>query len=296
MAERALSTTALAKQLQMSSRRLFTLLRDYEWIHREEGAWRLLPKGEEQGGDYAFSESYGRYIVWPSKLAEHPLLLAAADATQITASAIAEHFGRPARLCNRVLRELGWIRRTRQGWLLTEAGRNLGAQQLQTENGQYYASWPRSLLGEPELVTRFTMLNVSELDSQEHEPDLFDPAPRLAHPGAGNSICSIDGHWLETPAEAEVCQWLYLLNLTHAYRHELSGHDEFICDFYLPAYGVYLDIWHSDDRPDVLARRLAKQAWCEEHEITLIELQEADISDLDNVLTEKLEELGIHVY
>ncbi|MEM8498288.1 MAG: hypothetical protein AAF542_09720 [Pseudomonadota bacterium] len=295
MEQRSVSTTALAKALQMSSRRLFLLLKDYEWIHRVDAGWELLKKGTEQGGEYRESESFGRYIVWPEKLLEHPLLLAAADATQMTASGIGDHFGRSARLTNRVLRELGWIRHTSTGWLLTDAGTALGASQLQTEQGKFYASWPRSLLSEPELVSHFNAINILQHRRQDHEPDLFESENTTELSG---SVCitSLDGHILATAAEAELCQWLYLLDLNHAYRRDLGGHDLYKCDFYLPKYGLYIDIWYASDPPGILSERLAKQQWCNEHQLTLLELDENDISQLDYVLPQRLGELGIQVY
>ena len=295
MEQRAISTTALAKALKMSSRKLFVLLKDFEWIRRKDESWELLEKGLEQGGQYRDTESYGRYIVWPEKLIDHPLLQAAADATQITASGVGEHFGRSARLTNRVLRELGWIRQTSQGWLLTEAGQALGASQLQTEEGKYYASWPKSLLSEPELVSHFNAINILQHNTDDHEPDLFE-SEHITQFSGERCFASLDGHVLRTPAEAEVCQWLYLLDLTHAYRRDLGGHVHYHCDFYLPKYGVYIDIWYSADKPGILAERLAKQQWCTEHQLTLLELNEGDIKDLDTVLPKRLAELGIHVY
>ena len=295
MEQRSVSTTALAKALKMSSRRLFLLLKDYEWIQRVDDSWELLKKGTEQGGEYRDSESFGRYIVWPEKLLEHPLLLAAADATQITASGIGDHFGRSARLTNRVLRELGWIRHTSTGWLLTDAGTALGASQLQTEEGKFYASWPRSLLSEPKLVSHFNAINILQHRQQDHEPDLFESENTTELSGAV-CITALDGHILATAAEAELCQWLYLLDLSHAYRRVLGGHEMYKCDFYLPKYGLYIDIWYASDTPAVLSERLAKQQWCTEHQLTLLELDENDISQLDSVLPQRLAELGIQVY
>ena len=289
------STTALAKALQMSSRRLFKLLKDYEWIERADESWKLLAKGKEQGGEYRDSDSYGRYIVWPDSLCDHPLLQAAADASQITASGIGDHFNRSARLTNRVLRELGWIRRTEQGWLLTEEGESLGATQLQTDQGRHYASWPHAVLSEPALVASFNSINLLRNHQPDREPDLFEEE-HLTQLSGETCYSSLDGHVLQTMAEAELCQWLYLLDLTHAYRRPLAGHDEYACDFYLPKYGVFIDIWYNTDPPGKLSQRLAKQEWCREQRITLIELTEADIVRLDEILPPKLEELGIHVY
>lgn len=295
MGQRLISTTALAKLLKMSSRRLFYLLKDFDWIVRQDDSWALLDKGRRQGGQYKESESFGRYIVWPDTLIEHPLLQAAADATQITASGVGDHFQRPARFVNRVLNELGWLRRTDKGWLLTDSGAALGATQLQTDKGMRYASWPRSLLSEPALIASFNAVNMRQLDDPSHEPDLFEAA--AGGPCANSAqYHSMDGHSFLHTAALEVCQWLYLLGLTHATNRALGGHEEYVCDFYLPTFGVYIDIWYASENPHDLAQRLAKHEWCAEHQITLIEMQESEITNIDELLPPRLEELGIHVY
>ena len=39
-------------------------------------SWLLTPKGEFEGGSYQNSRRYGRYIVWPEAIEDHPLLAA----------------------------------------------------------------------------------------------------------------------------------------------------------------------------------------------------------------------------
>lgn len=294
MSDSTLSTTALARKLGMSSRRLFILLKDYDWIARENERWVLLDKGVEQGGEYIDSKSYGQYVVWPEALVKHPLLNAAADAAQITASGIGDHFGRSARYSNRVLRELGWLRRTEKGWLLTEMGNDQGATQLKAADGMLYASWPKSVLSEPALIASFHAIN-RRRELAEAERDLFSDDGETELAGQ-KAFQSLDGHVLANAAETELCQCLYLLDLSHAYQRSLAGHDRFRCDFYLPRQAIYIDIWYTSESAERLAERFEKQEWCKEHAVTLIDIHEDEIAHLDELLPKKLKEFGISVY
>ncbi|MCP4815743.1 MAG: hypothetical protein GY888_24785, partial [Planctomycetaceae bacterium] len=60
-----LSTTALARKLNIPAQQLFATLKDYGWIQRSTDSWVLTSKGEFEGGTYQTSRRYGRYIVWP---------------------------------------------------------------------------------------------------------------------------------------------------------------------------------------------------------------------------------------
>ena len=74
-ANRKLSTTALAKELNVPAQQVFAALQDYGWIKRVDSDWVLTGKGEFEGGTYTESSRYGRYIVWPPSLLEHKLLV-----------------------------------------------------------------------------------------------------------------------------------------------------------------------------------------------------------------------------
>ncbi len=295
MVERTISTTALAKVLKLSPQRLFSLLQDYDWIVRFEDQWRLTIKGEQAGGCYRDSDEYGKYIVWPERLIDHPLLQAAADADFFTASGIGEYFQRSGRYVNRVLRELGWLRYTKDGWILTEAGVAHGGVLQRSDADRAYASWPRAVISEPLLRTTFNRLNILQHRQVGHEPDLFE-TEAITELDGHTAYTSLDGHILASPAATEVCQWLYIMGYTHAHRRSLADHEDFVCDFYLPQHGLYIDIWSAAESAHSLAERLAKKEWCEQHQILLLELDQQDITDLDNVLSARFKEFGMLVY
>ena len=68
-----LSTTALAKLLEMDSKQLFELLVERKWMVREKkpdgsNVNKLTAKGEFEGGEYLESKKFGTYIVWPDSI------------------------------------------------------------------------------------------------------------------------------------------------------------------------------------------------------------------------------------
>jgi hypothetical protein len=103
--ESRLSTTALARKLNIPAQQLFATLRDYGWIERAGESWLLTPKGEYEGGNYQQSRRYGRYIVWPEGLVHHPLLAAIESNQRINAASMRRYYPRlHARQINRALR------------------------------------------------------------------------------------------------------------------------------------------------------------------------------------------------
>jgi hypothetical protein len=83
------STSALAKTLNIPLQQLFATLRDCGWIRKVEDGWLLTAKGEFEGGEYVHSKRYGRYIVWPEALVEHPLLRGIESNRLVNAAGIA---------------------------------------------------------------------------------------------------------------------------------------------------------------------------------------------------------------
>jgi len=129
-----LSTSALAKQLGIPLQQLFVTLRDYGWIRKLEDGWELTSKGEFEGGEYVHSKRYGRYIVWPEALPEHPLLAAMERNRFVNAAQIGRKFSLHAREVRRLFSEIGLLQRGVNGWELSARGEQLGGLVLDTEN------------------------------------------------------------------------------------------------------------------------------------------------------------------
>ena len=121
------STTALARQLDIPAQQLFATLKDYGWIQRVEDNWVLTGKGEFEGGSYVDSKRYGRYIVWPKSLESHQLLKAIESNQRISASGLRRYYPKlHPRQINRALAELGLQAHSVLGWELTEQAAALG--------------------------------------------------------------------------------------------------------------------------------------------------------------------------
>jgi hypothetical protein len=286
-----LSTTALARKLNIPTQQLFATLRDYGWIDRAGESWVLTPKGEFEGGTYQQSRRYGRYIVWPETLDHHPLLAAIESNQRITAASMRRYYPRlHARQINRALAELGLQTHSIIGWELTGRGKALGGLQEESDNsGAFYVTWPHEIIDNPVIHRELTrqsdqgQVNVQQADG---EPDLF--APTVAAPCIG-----IDGHQLSSALEVRVCDWLYLAQLAHAYQRALPVEEPVHADFYVPEGNVYIDCWEADVPAQALSAMLHKRELYRTLKLRHIEINAADVDRLDEVLGRGLLAFGI---
>jgi hypothetical protein len=289
-----LSTTALAKKLNIPVQQLFATLKDYGWIQRTGDTWALTPKGEFEGGSYQQSRRFGRYIVWPERLDHHPLLSAIESNQRITAAAMCRYYPRlHARQINRALAELGLQQHSLLGWELTPLGRTLGGQQEESANsGAYYVTWPHEIIDHPvihrELTRQSDQLQSPEPVSPGSEPDLFAVAATSA-----SSCNGIDGHVLHTPLETLVCDWLYLAQLAHAYRRALPAEELVYADFYVPEGSVYIDCWDEDIPAQELSGKLHRRELYRDLQLRHLEINARDVDQLDEVLGRGLRAFGL---
>jgi len=288
--EGRLSTTGLARKLNIPAQQLFATLRDYGWINRHGESWVLTPKGEFEGGQYQQSRRYGRYIVWPATLDHHPLLAAIESNQRITAASMRRYYPRlHARQINRALAELGLQRHSILGWELTERGRGLGGMQEESHNsGAFYVTWPHEIVDNP--VIDRELSRQSEQDPPVAKAD--DTEPDLFATGAVSCI-GVDGHSLATVLETRVCNWLYLAQLAHAYHRALPVEEVVLADFYVPEGSVYIDCWEEGIPAHELAARLRKRELYRELGLRHLEINAADGDRLDEVLGRGLLAFGI---
>ncbi len=296
--EDRLSTTALAKALELPVQQLFVTLRDYGWIERRGEHWSLTPKGEYEGGSYRESRRFGRYIVWPQRVTDHPLLSAIESSQRMTAASLRRFYpSLHPRQINRALAELGLQTHSILGWELTDLGRQWGGQQAESGNsGAFYVTWPHEIVDHPVVQRELTRLAAGmegELPCRpsadgEQEPDLF------AIENAVNTGCKgLDGHALESPLERQVCDWLYLAQLAHAWRRALPCEEALYADFYLPEGRVYIDCWREDVSPGELSALLRRREIYRELKLRVIEVGADDGDRLDEVLGRGLLAFGI---
>jgi hypothetical protein len=287
-----LSTSALARKLDLPVQQLFATLKDYGWIQRHHDSWLLTNKGEFEGGSYLDSKRYGRYIVWPDSLERHPLLAAIESNERVSASGLRRYYPKlHPRQINRALAELGLQVHSILGWELTERGRRLGGLQEESDNsGAYYVTWPHEIVDHPvihrELVAQS---NAGEV------PGPTEPADDLFAEAGYAGLVGIDGHALETALELRVCNWLYLAQLAHAHQRALPVEELLYADFYLPAAGVYIECWDEEEPPERLTLKLKKSEVFREQELRLIDINTKDAERLDEALGRPLMKFGIRV-
>ena len=280
-----LSTSALAKQLAISSQQLFGSLKDFGWIRKGDDGWLLTGKGEFEGGEYVHSNRYGRYVVWPPELVQHPLLQALEDQRSLSATALGKPHGLNAREINRLLAELGWMKHSVQGWELTAQGEQQGGIQLENEHsGTFYVLWPETIQQHPLFQQQLHWALKPAEQQAVAADDLFADTE--------SSYVSVDGHSHNSLHQLQVCQWLYSTGLAHACRRRLPVEEEHYADFYLPACHVYIECW---DESGGLAERMTRKTLYDQLQLPVIELQGSDWDSLDETLTRKLRKFGVRV-
>ena len=287
-----LSTTALARKLNIPAQQLFAVLKDYGWIRRAAESWALTPKGEFEGGSFHTSRRYGSYIVWPEHLDQHPLLQAIESNLRIDAAGMCRYYPHlNARQINLALAEMGLQQHCMLGWELTRLGRSLGGLQEEDRNsGTFYVTWPHELVDNP-VVHRELDQTSNQLppavDPGSVEPDLFTSIEPATHACRGT-----DGHVLRSHLQMRVCNWLYLAKITHAVQRALQVEEHIMADFYLPAICVYIDCWESDVPASELSSRFRKREVYRELELRHFGVNEADVEKLDDVLGRGLLSFG----
>ena len=282
-----LSTSALAKALDMSSQQLFGTLSDYGWIKRVGDVWELTSKGEFEGGEYVHSKKYGRYIVWPNKTVNHPLLTAIEDNRTISAKALGDKYDLSAREVNRALAELGWIKHSSQGWELSQIGEQKGGVQFENEqSGTFYVLWPESIQADKNLEQQ--LHHFAEVNQGTNNPadDMF------AHAG----LKALDGHSHQSKAQLKICHWLYMAGFAHACKRRLPSEEEHYADFYLPKQQLYIDYWGDVANAQAISERMQRKSLYQALGLRVIDIEQADMARLDEVLTKALRKLGVRVY
>ncbi|WOJ94188.1 hypothetical protein R0135_03230 [Congregibacter variabilis] len=310
-----LSTSALAKRLKLPIQQLFVTLRDYGWIDRRGKSWALTGKGELQGGSYQESQRFGRYIVWPDSLLEHPLLSAIETNQRITPGGMRRYYPHlGVRQINRNFAELGMLSITRRGLELTSLGEHFGGRQEHDEdNGLLLISWPHEIVDNPVIHRELNRL-VSDgfssespiataastdpkpdLDSGAIAPDLFaTPAnePLQVPRETVHARCGLDGHAVDSLLQLRVCDWLYEAQLAHARDRSLPVEEPLTADFYVPAVGLYIECWERDVPTSALSRRLRTREVCRELKLAYQEIAATDIERVDDLLTKRVAELS----
>ena len=278
-----ISTSALARQLEVPVQQLFGTLKDYDWIRKIKDGWALTPKGEFEGGEYKTSKRYGRYIVWPARLEQHPMLQALENNKMLSAAALGEDFQLSGRAVNRCLAELGWLKRELHGWILTAAGKYSGGVQMENrQTDMLYALWPASVMENPVLAAR--LRTCAAAVSGSPGDDLF------AHQ---DTFESVDGHQHAQRELLAICHWLYMAGVLHATQRQLPVEEPLKADFYLPLNRVYIDYWSANASPAELKASMRKAETYKTLGLASIEVHAEDASQLDDFMPRQLHKFGV---
>jgi hypothetical protein len=209
----------------------------------------------------------------------------------LSSTRIGKHFQLSSVKVNLILAELGWIEKYVKGWSPTDRGNALGANVREMRNGTPYVVWPESILKNAALLDSVFEQSGGQRTrpaaKRQDDPDDF----RTKFPA---TFRTQDGHMVRSRAEAMIDNWLYMQGLVHAYERRLPIEEECYCDFYLPGgKGVYIEFWGRESDPKYRDRKAVKQALYAKHGFQLIELGDAEIERLDDVLPRMLLRFGI---
>ncbi len=300
-----MSTSALAKRLELSSKVLFQLLKDKGWIDRVGEQWKLTGKGQFEGGDYIQSKKFGEYIGWPESIIEHKVFDELFN-RPLRTRIIAEDVGISSHRFNALLVERGWQKSFHRGWVLTSEGRRIGGSEGQDEEtGVPYTLWPREILNVEWLQVALAKLKnpaFSTLPDQATEQTPEQPQAELGldfeeHTPPYNTM---DGHAALFVEDALVDNWLYLMGVTHCYRYQMPDESLGLADFYLPSSQVYIEVWHKSEKQgeqgQAISQKLARLDYYKKNGANLIEIQSDTIDKLDQTLPKALLGFGITVY
>jgi predicted transcriptional regulator len=280
-----LSRSALAEKLGVTLKELTQLMIESGWLVHNEVAekgreWALTAKGEFEGGVYRDSKKFGKYIVWPDTVVEHPAITGIKD-TQISATTIAKQANVSAKMINRLLAEMGWISPYAKGWKVTALGKaNGGVQAANNDTGVPYAMWARAVLVHQGLLQQLK----------------YYKAEQLIETTINNQVhfLSLDGRYIASKPELLIANWLYVSGFTYAYQRTIhvSQTQSLLSDFYLPKYAIHIHYQAIDIAPSELSQQLERQALSDKHHLQVIQLSVVDTQNIDQVLSKALLQMG----
>ncbi|MCK5805038.1 MAG: glycerol kinase [Lentisphaeria bacterium] len=289
-----ISTSALGKLHNRQTREVFSRLLEEGMIAKEGESWKLTAAGEKHGGEYRESKQYGKYIVWPEDLFSNKPA-PPPTGPMLSSTKLGERFGLQPKRMNKLLSEIGWIHRGVKGWQTTDSGRKLGGYEKQHhKTGVPYVLWPANILENRVLVDNVNDTKGVTADTQESPPESVEAKQAAAFREKFEAkYRATDGHFVRSRGELAIDNWLYMSGLVHAYERKLPIEEDVYCDFYLPGGKVYIEYWGMEEDAKYAARKRVKLDLYAKYSYNLIELTDADIFSLDDVMPRKLLSFGI---
>ncbi len=297
-----LSTSALATQIQLKSTDLFDKLKALGWIERNNDKWLLTELGKIKGGQTRTSPKFGEYIVWPEGIQlENDQKK---DSSKLlNATAIGKHFSISSQRLNLLLNELGWVEKTVAGWGITKLGKAIGGKQFEhDQSGGHYVLWPESALTNRDLLELFQdspienpIKSVND-QSVEKSDVVYDFRKKFPA-----EYRTKDGHYVRSKAELTIDDSLYLWGIAHAYEKKLPNTEENVySDFHIPSgngrpKAVYIEYWGMENDEKYNLRKNKKIEIYNQLGLNLIQLNDADIKNIEDSLQKYLLQHGIKV-
>lgn len=294
MNESLKSISSLAKAAGILPRELFQNFSERGLIVRTKDRWELTDRGREVGGKLLVSSKYGEYVAFPEEMMDEPEGKASSSEKYLSVTKIGSAVGLAPQNINAVLSELGWIEKAPvKGWNVTRAGEKLGAaQRVYDKTGIPYVLWPEEILRSPafkqsieEYKGESSPDNTAQTDAASGFREKFEAKHRAQ-----------DGHFVRSRAELIIDNWLYMAEISHAYERKLPIGEDLYCDFYIPSGKVYVEFWGMENDPQYADRKKAKIEIYRKYEFNLIELRDADVQNIDDVLPGLLLKYGVRSY
>ncbi|MCF6190873.1 MAG: hypothetical protein L3J51_10360 [Cocleimonas sp.] len=292
MTTKLISTTALSKNHELTSKALFDIFVNLGWLERVDNEWALTVTGLSQGSSYRTSKQYGKYIVWPEDINfEIP------DAEPlITATVLGKGFEVSAQKLNFILSEIGWAKKgdLGKGWIATDHGLNIGAIQAEdAKSGVPYIRWPINIAKNKTLVSTIADFKGNPIEEKADKVNLEISEFRNEFPAKHRAI---DGHFTRSKAEILIDNWLYMFEIVHAYERKLPIEEDVYSDFYIPTGKVYIEYWSNEKNTKYLHHKRIKQGIYKKYGFNLIELEDKDVQNLDDILPKILLKFGVQTY
>lgn len=299
-----ISTSALANELDIKSSDLFDKLKTLGWIDKKNDKWVLTNLGKQKGGQTRTNPKFGEYVVWPENISVDNGQQKD-KAKLINATVLGKHFDISPQRLNLLLNELGWIEKTVAGWGLTKLGKTLGGKQFEHEtSGVSYVFWPDTVLQNKDLLEQFHETPKEKQVSKEaraiiskSDTDTVDDF-RKKYPAEYRTK---DGHYVRSKAELTIDDSLYLWGIAHAYEKKLSNTTENVySDFHIPSgngrpKAVYIEYWGMENDEKYNQRKNKKIEIYNQLGLSLIQLNDADIKNIEDSLQKYLLQHGIRV-
>ena len=299
-----ISTSALSNELDIKSSELFDKLKTLGWIERKNDKWMLTDLGKQKGGKTRNNPKFGEYIVWPENIS--------IDNNQqkgksrlLNATAIGNHFNISSQRVNLLLNDLGWIEKTVAGWGITKLGKVLGGRQFEHEaSGGSYVLWPETVLKNKDLLEMF--------QETPKEKAITKEANQIVEKSDTESVDDFrkkyvaeyrtkDGHYVRSKAELTIDDSLYLWGIAHAYEKKLPNTEENVySDFHIPSgngrpKAVYIEYWGIENDEKYNKRKSKKIEIYNQLGLSLIQLNDSDIKNIEDSLQKHLLQHGIKI-